>query len=150
MAMRRQKATLRTDAQHVTEHCIGVNIRAAARRITQFMDAQLRATGLSFAQFGLMAQIAVAHDDTIGGLAAALGLDQSTLSRNLRVLERDGMVEIVTAEQDLRRRAVWLTERGARRLDKAMPVWRSAHAALSEQIDPADVLALARASTKLL
>jgi hypothetical protein len=46
-------------------------------------------------------------------------------------------VEIVTAEQDLRRRAVWLTEAGARRLESAMASWRAAHAALSRRIDSA-------------
>jgi DNA-binding MarR family transcriptional regulator len=149
MATRRQQATLRADAQRVVECCIGANLRMAARRVSQFLDAQLRPSGLSFAQFGLMAQIAAAEDDTIGGLASALGLDQSTLSRNLRLLERDGWVEIVTAEQDLRRRAVWLTERGARRLQQAMPLWRAAQSALAEGIDAAAVLALARAAARL-
>ena len=74
----------------------------------------MRQTGLNIAQFGLMTHIAAAHDDTIGALAERCGLDQSTLSRNLRLLEREGLVEIVTAEKDLRRRAVWLTEKGAR------------------------------------
>lgn len=149
MATRKQSSSLRSDARQVIAVCPGVNARMAARRINRFFDARLRATGLSFAQFSLMAQIAAARDDTIGGLAAALGLDQSTLSRNLRVLERDGLVEIVTAVQDMRRRAVWLTEQGARRLEGAMSTWRSARAALSEWIDPAGVLALARATRAL-
>jgi MarR family len=50
-------------------------------------------------------------DDTIGALAERVGLDQSTLSRNLRGLEQDGLVEIAIVENELRRRAVWLTEK---------------------------------------
>ena len=88
--------------------------------------------GLSVAQLGLMAQIAAADDDTLGALARRTGLEQSTLSRNLRTLETEGLIEIAVVERDLRRRAVWLTETGARRLEAAIPVWRKAHAKLRE------------------
>jgi DNA-binding MarR family transcriptional regulator len=57
------------------------------------------------AQFGLMAQIATASDDTLGALAERLGLDQSSLSKNLHALERDGLIEIAVVERDLPRRA---------------------------------------------
>jgi DNA-binding MarR family transcriptional regulator len=98
----------------------------------------------------LMAQIAVIADDTLGALARRCGLDQSTLSRNLRTLERDGLVEIVTAETDQRRRAVWLTESGLRRLDAALPAWRRAQAAIAARL-PEEGLAghLAAATEKL-
>lgn len=118
--------TLVQDARQVCERCPGLNARAAARQISKFIDERLKPAGLSLAQFGLLAQIAGARDDTIGGLAERTGLDQSTLSRNLRLLEAEGLIEIVTAEADLRRRAVWLTEQGARRLERAMPAWRRA------------------------
>ena len=96
----------------------------------------MRGAELSLAQFGLMAQIAAGPDDTLGALALRTGLDQSTLSRHLRGLEAAGLVEIAIAENDLRRRAVWLTETGARRLETAIPVWRDAHAALAKRLDP--------------
>jgi DNA-binding MarR family transcriptional regulator len=67
-------------------------------------------------------------------LAVRTGLDQSTLSRNLRALEADGLVEIAVVESDLRRRMVWLTEIGARRLEKAIPFWRAAHARLAKSL----------------
>jgi DNA-binding MarR family transcriptional regulator len=78
---------------------------------------------------------AAAQDDTLGALAVRTGLDQSTLSRNLRSLERDGLVEIAAAGKDLRRRAVWLTEKGARDLETALPIWRQAHEDLAALID---------------
>ena len=109
----------------------------------------MQGSGLSLAQFGLMAQIAAAPDDTLGALAERTGLDQSTLSRNLRGLEAAGLVEIAIAEEDQRRRAVWLTEEGARRLQAAIPVWRHAHAALAERLDPQLALRLAEASEQL-
>ena len=137
MSMPRQpRKTLRDDARAVVESCAGWNSRLAARRITLFLDREMAELGLTVAQLGLMAQIAVMADDTLGALARRTGLDQSTLSRNLRTLEGEGMIEIAVVETDLRRRAVWLTETGARRLEAAIPVWRKAHAKLAKLLSP--------------
>jgi DNA-binding MarR family transcriptional regulator len=128
--------TLRADARALVESCAGWNSRLAARRITQFLDRELAESGLSVAQIGLMAQIAVIADDTLGALAQRTGLEQSTLSRNLRTLESEGLIEITMVESDLRRRAVWLTETGARRLEAAIPIWRKAHSKLAKILSP--------------
>ena len=101
------------------------------------------------AQLGLMAEIAVMSDDTLGALANHTGLEQSTLSRNLRTLEAQGLVEIAIVETDLRRRAVWLTEAGARRLEAAIPIWRRAHARLSKCVSPELVRQLADSTQQL-
>jgi DNA-binding MarR family transcriptional regulator len=130
------RKTLRTDAGALVEACAGWNSRLAARRITQFLDREVAGSGLTAAQLGLMAQIAVISDDTLGALAQRTGLDQSTLSRNLRTLESEGLIEIAVVESDQRRRAVWLTETGARRLEAAIPLWRRAHARLAKLLTP--------------
>jgi DNA-binding MarR family transcriptional regulator len=131
-----QRKTLRADARALVETCAGWNSRLAARRITQFLDNELAESGLGVAQLGLMAEIAAAADDTLGALARGTGLEQSTLSRNLRTLERQGLIEIAIVETDLRRRAVWLTETGARRLEAAIPIWRKAHTKLARHLSP--------------
>jgi DNA-binding MarR family transcriptional regulator len=149
----RQKAPAKTlvrDAQAAIAACAGWSSRLAARRITNFLEERIQDSGLRLAQFGLMAQIAAAPDDTLGALAERTGLDQSTLSRNLRGLEAAGFVEIAVAADDQRRRAVWLTEEGARRLEAAIPVWRQAHAALSERLDPELARRLGAASERLV
>jgi len=138
------------DARAAIAACAGWSSRLAARRITNFLEERMAGSGLTLSQFGLMAQIAAALDDTLGALAERTGLDQSTLSRNLRGLETAGFVEIAVAEADQRRRAVWLTEEGARRLEVALPVWRTAHAALAERVDPRLALRLGAESEKLL
>ncbi len=135
-SVRQPPKTLRTDARLLVEVCAGWNSRLAARRITQFLDREMTGLGLTVAQLGLMAQIAAASDDTLGALAQRTGLDQSTLSRNLRTLEGEGLIEIAMVETDLRRRVVWLTETGARRLEAAIPVWRRAHAKLTKRLSP--------------
>ncbi len=144
------RKTLVSDARAAIEVCAGWASRLAARRITNFLEARMQGSGLSLTQFGLMAQIAAAPDDTLGALAERTGLEQSTLSRNLRGLEAAGLVEIAIAEDDQRRRAVWLTEEGARRLQAAIPVWRDAHGALAEKIDPRLALRLGAATEELV
>ena len=74
-----KQKTLRTDASNLVTTCAGLHSRLAARRITQFLDREMVSGGLSTAQLGLMAQIAVATDDTLSALALRTGLDQSTL-----------------------------------------------------------------------
>ena len=147
MTIRSQaRKTLRTDAAQLVSECAGCNSRLAARLITQFLDRELAQAGLTVAQLGLMAQVAASSDDTLGALARRTGLDQSTLSRNLRNLENEGLVEIAVVDGDLRRRMVWLTETGARRLEAAIPVWRRAHARLAKHFSPALAQRLAEAA----
>ena len=140
---RRPVKTLRADARNALENCAGWNLRLASRRVTQFLERRLGDAGLSFAQFGLMAEIASAPDDALAALAGRMGLDQSTLSRTLRTLESDGLVEIAVVESDLRKRMVWLTESGARRLEAALLLWRQAHADLAKVLSTDLVLRLA-------
>jgi DNA-binding MarR family transcriptional regulator len=143
------RKSLRADARTLIETCAGWNSRLAARRITLFLDRELAGVGMTVSQLGLMAQIATLADDTMGELANRTGLEQSTLSRNLRTLEAQGLIEIAVVEADLRRRAVWLTEAGARRLEAAIPIWRRAHARLAECISPRRVRELADATQRL-
>ena len=137
------RKSLRSEARALVETCAGWNSRLAARRITLFLDRELAGLGLTVAQLGLMA------DDTLGALANRAGLEQSTLSRNLRTLEADGLIEIAIVEADLRRRAVWLTEAGARRLEAAIPIWRRANTRLAAWVPPMLARQLADATNAL-
>jgi DNA-binding MarR family transcriptional regulator len=141
--------TLRHDAREMVVTCAACNCRLAARRLTQFFDRGMAETGLSVAQLGLMARIASAEDDSMAALARDGGLEQSTLSRNLRTLEAMGLVEIAMVETDLRRRAVWLTESGARRLSAAIPLWRAANARLARLLASGLARRLAEATDSL-
>ncbi len=136
--------TLRSDARTALETCAGWNLRRAARRATQFLEARMMASGVSFSQFGLMAEIASADDDTVSALAERMGLDQSTLSRTLRTLEAHGLLEIAVVESDQRKRMVWLTEKGARKLEATLAIWRQAHAKLARQVSVESVRRLSR------
>jgi DNA-binding MarR family transcriptional regulator len=146
---RGSQKTLRSDARKALASCAGWNLRLAARRVGQFLEDRMAASGVSVAQFGLMAEIASAPDDTLSALAERMGLDQSTLSRTLRTLEGDGLVEIAVAESDQRKRMVWLTEKGARRLEAALASWRQAHAELDKFLSTDLVRRLALEAEKL-
>jgi DNA-binding MarR family transcriptional regulator len=128
--------TLRSDAALALASGIGWHARLAARQITNRLDAGLAASGLTSTQFDLMCLIAAATDDTLGGLAERAGLNQSTMSRNVDSLAREGLVEVAMVVEDRRRRAVWLTESGARKLAAAMPLWRATHNALASELGP--------------
>ncbi|MBL8360467.1 MAG: winged helix-turn-helix transcriptional regulator [Rubrivivax sp.] len=128
---------VRTQAGGVIAADLGWHARGVARRITAALDAALAPSGLTSPQFALMCLVASAPDDTLGALAAAAGVDPSTMSRNVDQLVAAGWAELVAVERDRRRRAVWLTEEGVRRLQQAMPLWRTAHAAVERGVGAA-------------
>lgn len=151
MATRRPTSplTLRNDAARALAGDAGWHARLAARQVSAALDRGLVDAGLSSAQFGLLCLVASAPDDTLGGLAQRAGLDQSTMSRNIDQLARAGWVEVAAVAQDRRRRVVWLTEQGARRLQAALPLWRGAHRTLARRLGPALAGHFARASATL-
>ncbi|MBE0626363.1 MAG: winged helix-turn-helix transcriptional regulator [Burkholderiales bacterium] len=128
--------SLHRDIAQALEQDLGWHSRLASRLLTAELDQGLAASGLTSTQFGLMCLIASSPDDTVGGLAERAGLNQSTMSRNVDVLARSGLVEVATAIKDRRRRAMWLTEAGLMRLVEALPLWRSAHQALAAKLNP--------------
>lgn len=106
--------------------CTCSRIRKAARRVTQIYDQFLEPTGLTITQFGLLAQLNRHDGITIGGLAEKMIMDPTTLTRNLRPIERDGLVRQVADPQDRRARQLHLTARGRAAFEKARPAWAKA------------------------
>jgi DNA-binding MarR family transcriptional regulator len=93
--------------------------------MTQFYDACLSEAGIEASQFALLMALDTAKDRGQAALGQALGMDKTTLSRNLKVLREKGWAESVPGE-DARRRCVSLTAKGRARLSEAKPVWQSA------------------------
>lgn len=113
--------------QQVATLCTCGNLRQAARVITQLYDDMLRPSGLLITQFKLLGALAAQGPIALSPLAEQLGLDPTTLARNLKLLTRDGLVEISVGE-DRRTRMVRLTVRGQEALTKALPLWEDAQA----------------------
>ena len=107
------------------ENCACFCVRKTSRAITRTFDNALAPSGLEATQFSVLAALAVERRFTISELADWLGVDRTTLSRNLRPLVRKGFVAI-SKDKDQRRRVVRLTPAGRRKLSAAFPLWRVA------------------------
>jgi DNA-binding MarR family transcriptional regulator len=101
-------------------------------------DRILEPSGLTIAQFSLLAALYYARSIPIKKLARRLVMDRSTLSRNLVPLERCSLVELIEDPDDLRIRKVRLTAQGLEALISALPYWQEAQekmiAGLSEDL----------------
>jgi len=108
--------------------CNCAALRKASRRMSQFYDSALAPCGLKSTQFAMLAEIERRAEapPTIRDLADRLVMDQSTIGQNLRPLEREGLIALVTDETDRRSRRVKLTRTGRARVAEALPLWRSA------------------------
>ncbi len=126
-------------ARAMAADCLCFRARRAARAITRAYDTALRPIGLQATQVTLMNVIALGPEGAqpMGRLSDILGLDLSTLTRNLRALEKAGLVQIGRSDRDRRVRVARLTEAGKTRLAGALPLWKQAHgrivAALGEE-----------------
>jgi DNA-binding MarR family transcriptional regulator len=107
--------------------CVCYNIRKAARLITQLYDATLEPSGLLGTQFVLLSAIGRMGAATVTRLGQKMGMDRTTVTRNLRPLERDGLIEM-DAGLDRRTHIVRLTERGRQAIKDALPFWQQAQA----------------------
>lgn len=121
----------------MTVSCACTNLRRASRAVTQLFDTYLDEVGLKATQFTVLAALAWSEEKppTIGELADELVLEQSSLSRNLGVLERLGFIRLVPGAEDRRERIVSLTRSGRNALAKAFPVWRKAQAAIASALE---------------
>lgn len=108
--------------------CTCFKLRRAARRVTQVYDRHLQPTGLRITQFGLLARL---RGGPLGmtQLADRMGMDRTTLTRNLRPLERLGYVTVDQGE-DRRTRSVAITQAGRTAFAAALPCWSAAQTAV--------------------
>ena len=115
-----------TTAQSGPEDCNCLAVRQAARRITQFYDHLLAPSGLRTTQFSILAKLRRPEPITINALAADLVMDRTTLGRNIRPLERDGLITIAKGSRDRRSKTLRLTAAGEARFRVAAKAWAQA------------------------
>ncbi|BAU44068.1 Transcriptional regulator SlyA [Leptolyngbya sp. O-77] len=124
-----------SELSQVPNVCMGMHIRRASRILTQIYDAALRPVGLVLNQFTLLVAIHLAGARSITQLAADLFADQTTLTRNVKLLEKRGLVAIAPSP-DRRVKLVSLTAEGRAILAQAMPLWKQAQAEVMQQFEP--------------
>lgn len=115
----------KADLAEITARCTCTNIRKAARVITQYYDDALRPCGLRATQLPLLVKLALTDALPLTCLATDLVMDRTTLTRNLKPLEQQGL--ITTNEGlDRRIRLIRLTDQGRQTLTLAFPLWQQA------------------------
>jgi DNA-binding MarR family transcriptional regulator len=115
----------RTAARKIATECTCMSVRQAARQVSRLYDEALRPVGLQSSQLTVLVATAMFGDEgaRIGPMADALGMERTTLTRNLRPLEKAGWVRVARDPVDARARIVLLTRAGERAIEKALPLW---------------------------
>jgi DNA-binding MarR family transcriptional regulator len=114
--------------QRIRDRCLCLHAQRAARALARHFDNALRPVGLSNGQFSLIVSLNRPKAATMGSLSDLLAMDRTTLTANLKPLERRGLLNITVDPDDRRNRRVALTPSGRSLLRKAIPVWQRAHA----------------------
>jgi DNA-binding MarR family transcriptional regulator len=116
-----------------TDSCTCSELRRAARAVTLLYDNAFRSSGLLSTQLGVLHVIYKSDTIRISHLARELGMDRTTLTRNLSVLQRQGFIKI-SSGKDNRTRIVTITNKGRTTIAKAIPLWNNVQNKVKEQM----------------
>lgn len=120
-------------AYDISKQCAALHTRMAARSITRAYDEALRPVNIKITQFSLLVAISLGAPRAISQLAEQLAMDRTTLTRNLTLLEKRGLVE-VGAEGFRRSRAIRITPAGEDLLERATPLWEKTQRKLEQDL----------------
>ena len=118
----------------VRDACLCLHVQRAARALARRFDEVLRPLDLTSGQFSLLTSLNRPSPPTIGSVADLLAMDRTTLTANLKPLERRGLIEVAVDKEDKRSRRLIITPAGRALLARAYPIWREAHTALEFKI----------------
>jgi DNA-binding MarR family transcriptional regulator len=107
------------------ENCVCFNLRWVTRVVTQFFDAEIRRHGIRPTQTPILGALQARSGLGMAELSDWLGMERTTLVRNLRPLQREGLVRIAGGGRGGRVELA-ITEKGRRALAKMLPAWRAA------------------------
>ncbi len=112
-------------AARVAAECLGYRTRSLGRTVTRLYDEALREHGITVAQYGLLAAIALVGPVRPAELGRRLNLEKSTLSRNVHLMGEQGWVKVVTGAP-ARAQQLTLTKAGRGIVEIAFPAWERA------------------------
>ncbi len=133
------------DISHPVSGCTCARLRRLTRRMTALYDRELAPTGLRLTQYALLATLRREAGDggvAVSDLATAMDMDRTTLTRNLRPLLDQGLVELGADPADARVRRARVTVKGDAAFLNAMPYWRIAQDFVNHTLGVTDVGAL--------
>lgn len=129
--------------------CAGFNLRKAMRAVSQLYDDVLRPAGIRGTQFSLLVNIRMAGPITVTQLADMAIMDRTTLTRNLDVLLKQGLID-ATSGEDRRTRMVTITQAGRAVLMQAYPLWEQAQSRIKEALSEERLRGLMEGLSKLV
>jgi len=134
------------------DNCVCFNLRCVSRAVTRFFDAEVRRLGIRPTQTPILGALQAKEGWSMADLSEWLGMERTTLVRNLRPLQRDGLVRAKGGGRGTHVELV-ITEKGRSTLAKTLPVWRGAQeqvvAILGKQRWSTIMGDLAKVATKL-
>ena len=136
-----------------TDICYNLAMRQSSRLITQFYEERLKTVGLKSGQFSILRAVHFTKQTTNKELQGILVLGQTTLSRNLKPLFRDGFLSLSVDPDDQRIKLISLTSKGKNLYQKALPLWQAAQLDIRKKFDKEElsqILALSDSFVKEL
>jgi DNA-binding MarR family transcriptional regulator len=125
--MSNRKAVTFATTLHVRDHCLCLAAQRTARTLARRFDEALRPVDLTNGQFSLLMSLNQPEPPSIGAVASLLAMDRTTLTANLKPLERRGLVTTAVDPRDRRGRLLILTKAGRTLLGTALPIWQRTH-----------------------
>ena len=113
--------------------CVCLRVRRAARAVTRAYEEALKPGDLKATQFSLLAYLTLDPAASFADITEHMAMDQSTLTRNLRPLERRGLVS-VRPGADRRTRSITLTAKGRRLYEEVLPLWQQVQSRVVERL----------------
>ena len=138
-----------TATHMVRDTCLCLHVHRAARALARRFDDALRPLGLTSGQFSLLMSLNRPEPPSIGSVASLLAMDRTTLTANLKPLERRGLLKVSVDHQDRRGRRLALTTPGRALLAKAYPIWRRTHGETERRLTGVSANSLRDALTRL-
>lgn len=127
--------TVSLDQTHlVRDHCLCLATQRAARALSRRFDEAFRAVGITSGQFSLLNALNRPKPPSLGSVADLLAMDRTSLTANLKPLQRDGLVLAEADPADRRIKRLLLTAAGQQILAEAMPVWTSVHGEIDRSL----------------
>jgi DNA-binding MarR family transcriptional regulator len=124
---------LKTQTLDQATRCACFSLRKAARAVTQRYDDALRPAGIRTTQFSLLTVLRLAGPLPMTRLAEQAVMDRTTLARNLKVLQRGGLVRVLPGA-DARVREVEITQAGITKMEEAFPHWQRAQRSMARSL----------------
>jgi DNA-binding MarR family transcriptional regulator len=129
-------------AEMIGRSCLCLRVQRASRVIGRRFDEALRSVGLNNWQFSLLMTLNRPSPLTVNGLAEVLAMERTTTTKNLKPLERRGLLEIRHDQEDGRVRRIVLTDAGRAVLAEAVQHWQAANDAVAASFEGSDLRSL--------